>query len=271
MVETFSKSMSELIIDKDEEPMINVATSVLCLLEIYNSESSPGFVPGVHDIAKRFSSIRKVRGDGNCFYRAFLFGYLDNLLSYYLSAKGDSHDANIATATAERARVLTIAEKSMAELAELGYSEFAIEVFYDEFHELLATLFESYTRETLLDSFQEDGKADYYTWFMRLLTAGFIKRDWPRFQPFVEGPYYDADAFCKGEVEPMKKECEHMQIIALTEYLGVPIDIAYLDGRPFDEATGLSSVRFPEGAPFGESAFLVHLLYRPGHYDLLYK
>ena len=27
-------------------------------------------------------------------------------------------------------------------------------------------------REALLELFQEGGKADYYTWFMRLLTAG---------------------------------------------------------------------------------------------------
>jgi ubiquitin thioesterase protein OTUB1 len=269
--------MSELVNDDASEgPMIDVATTVISLTDLYNSDSSAGFVPGIRDMATRFSSIRKVRGDGNCFYRAFLFGYLDNLLSYYLSVKEDStsdSSAMIETANIERARVLGIVEKSMAELVELGYSEFAIEVFYDEFCELLSTLFEFYNRETLLEAFQEGGKADYYTWFMRLLTASFIKRDWQRFQPFVEGPYYDADAFCKGEVEPMKKECEQIQIIALTEYLGVPIDIAYLDGRPFDEAVGLSSVRFPDSASNSDSTtpFLVHLLYRPGHYDLLYK
>lgn len=105
--------------------------------------------------------------------------------------------------------------------------------------------------------FQEGGKADYITWYMRALTAGnlfenlvsllkkkiifikynyccflgYLKKDVDRFLPFVEGSHVDMDSFCKYEVEPMDKECEHIQIIALTEYLGVKIVIAYLDGR----------------------------------------
>ena len=130
------------------------------------------------------------------------------------------------------------------------------------------------TTDSLLDMFQEGGKADYITWYMRALTAGYLKRDPERFIPFVEGSYVDIDSFCKGEVEPMDKECEHIQIIALTEYLGVKIQIAYLDGRPFDPTQGLSFVTFPE-APSDSTinpsdAFKVELLYRPGHSDVLY-
>jgi len=39
------------------------------------------------------------------------------------------------------------------------------------------------------------------------------------------------DSFCKAEVEPMGKECEQVQITALSEYLQIAIEIAYLDGR----------------------------------------
>lgn len=41
----------------------------------------------------------------------------------------------------------------------------------------------------------------------------------------------DVYAFCTAEVEPMGKECEQLQIIALSEYLGISVEIAYLDGR----------------------------------------
>lgn len=104
------------------------------------------------------------------------------------------------------------------------------------------------TSESLLQLFQtENGSAEYYTWFMRLLTAGncqgwscllnsilfagFIKKEADRFTPFIEGSYMDVYAFCTSEVEPMGKECEQLQIIALTEYLGISVEIAYLDGR----------------------------------------
>jgi hypothetical protein len=41
----------------------------------------------------------------------------------------------------------------------------------------------------------------------------------------------DIDSFCKSEVEPMGKECEQIQVTALSEYLQIAIEIAYLDGR----------------------------------------
>ena len=39
------------------------------------------------------------------------------------------------------------------------------------FMELLNDLF-TYTTDMLLDQFQEEGASDYYTWYIRLLTAG---------------------------------------------------------------------------------------------------
>lgn len=134
--------------------------------------------------------------------------------------------------------------------------------------------------DSLAEMFQENGRANYVTWYMRALTAGYLRKDPERFLPFVEGSYFDIDSFCKAEVEPMDKECEHIQIIALTEYLGIQVEIAYLDGRAFDPAVGLSSVKFPDPSSFvaadGDSsngerdAFRVHLLYRPGHYEIIY-
>ena len=103
-----------------------------------------------------------------------------------------------------------------------------------------------------------------------------MKRDADRFLPFVEGLYVDMFAYCAAEVEPMNKECEHMQILALSEYLQIPINIVYLDGRSFDESVGLNQVKFLEEErqlrPNDPTLcpFAVHLLYRPGHYDVLY-
>jgi ubiquitin thioesterase protein OTUB1 len=89
------------------------------------------------------------------------------------------------------------------------------------------------TPNSLLEMFQEGGKADYLTWYMRVLTAGYLKRDPDRFLPFIEGlgAFFDIESFCKSEVEPMNKECEQIQIIALSEYLGITVEISYLDGR----------------------------------------
>lgn len=253
------------------QPMIGPNAPVKVLVSDYQDAEQKGFVAGIEFLDHNYSAMRKVRGDGNCFYRAFLFGYLENLLNAF-NAENDE-ELKLA-ATQEKERIISVAEASMAELTAVGYSEFTIETFYDEFVDLVKDIF-TLDNEALLTLFQEGGKSDYFTWFMRLLAAGYIKRDAERFLPFVEGLYFDIDSFCKAEVEPMNKECEQIQIIALSEYLGITVEIAYLDGKDFDPSVGISTVVFPDPSSSRTGAthnkLRVNLLYRPGHYDILYK
>jgi len=68
--------------------------------------------------------------------------------------------------------------------------------------------------------------------------------------------------FLLQEVEPMGKESDHIHITALTAATGVPVRIEYLsrgEGEPINHHD------FPEG-----STPKIHLLYKPGHYDILY-
>ena len=44
------------------------------LRDVYKEASSPGFLPGISYLECCFSSYRKIKGDGNCFYRSILFG-----------------------------------------------------------------------------------------------------------------------------------------------------------------------------------------------------
>ena len=78
-------------------------------------------------------------------------------------------------------------------------------------------------------------------------------------------------SYCSREVEPMGKECEQVHIIAIAELLGVVVAIEYLDGRlPADELSGLSKVECGGSLQEVEPSRHVRLLYRPGHYDILY-
>lgn len=60
----------------------------------------------------------------------------------------------------------------------------------------------------------------------------------------------------------MYKESDHIHIIALTSYLGVGVRVVYLDRG---ENQKVNHHDFPEGMPPQ-----IALLYRPGHYDVLY-
>lgn len=72
------------------------------------------------------------------------------------------------------------------------------------------------------------------------------------------------EEFTKLEVEPMGKEADHLQISALAAVLGVGIKIIYMDRG--EDSEELVEHLFPEG----EGEYPIVLLYRPGHYDLIY-
>ncbi len=63
------------------------------------------------ELLKRYKYIRRTRGDGNCFYRAFGFGYLEENLNN--------------TKELERFRQLTLNLKD--QLVQLGYLDFTVE------------------------------------------------------------------------------------------------------------------------------------------------
>jgi ubiquitin thioesterase protein OTUB1 len=65
------------------------------------------------------------------------------------------------------------------------------------------------------------------------------------------------------EVEPMYKESDHIHVIALTNATQMPASIVYLDRGDQQQAT---KHNFPE-----DSSPEISILYRPGHYDIIYS
>lgn len=55
-------------------------------------------------------------------------------------------------------------------------------------------------------------------------------------------------------------------MMALCSALGVAVRVTYIDATPGD---GAHTVHIPDGAPPG--TVTLDLLYRPGHYDVLYS
>lgn len=84
--------------------------------------------------------------------------------------------------------------------------------------------------------------------------------------------------FCKSSVEPMGEESDHVQIIALSDALGVPIRVVYLDRSSCENnSINVNHHDFvPTSDGMGNSGVSkttnpsITLLYRPGHYDILY-
>lgn len=61
----------------------------------------------------------------------------------------------------------------------------------------------------------------------------------------------------------MYRESDHIHIIALTNAINTPVSIIYLDRT--DQKTTVTH-NFPE-----DSEPKLYILYRPGHYDIIYQ
>jgi ubiquitin thioesterase protein OTUB1 len=191
--------------------------------------------------------LRRTRGDGNCFFRAFAFAYLESLLS-------DKSDLT---------RFKLSVEQSKDSLLAMGYPSFTLEDFHDTFIDVVdSTIKPDATINTLLQTFRDQGLSDYVVCYLRIVTSGHLKANSDFYTAFIEGAKTVSE-YCSIEVEPMYKEADHLQISGLTAALGVPIRVTYMDrgiGGQVNEHD------FPEG-----TTPTIHLLYRPGHYDILYK
>jgi len=69
--------------------------------------------------------------------------------------------------------------------------------------------------------------------------------------------------FTFKEVEPMYRESDHIHVIALTSVINIAVSIIYLDRT--DQIKAIPH-NFPEG-----SEPKLYILYRPGHYDIIYE
>ena len=108
--------------------------------------------------------------------------------------------------------------------------------------------------------FNEQGLSDYVVVYLRLITSGQLQEGESFYQNFIDGNC-TVKEFCHQEVEPMYKESDHIHIIAICTALGVGVRVEYMD-RGDHHVIGHD---FPD-----HLKPTVFLLYRPGHYDILY-
>ncbi len=86
--------------------------------------------------------------------------------------------------------------------------------------------------------------------------------------PFVLGVADVANVrqFCTENVEAVGVEADQIQAQALSRYLGVRTRVAYLDAN-----AAVDEVEFIEMTADESSPILLELLFRPGHYDILFQ
>jgi hypothetical protein len=275
----------------DDQPKAPLVTEVLPLLatltpQYTSSDATPNdFLDGLLKLSKTHPTFRAIRGDGSCFYRSVLFMMCEGILS-----ENYSTSPPCATNSGYTSKL----EKKITESLDLlstnhGYDKDSLSIFCEEFLELLTEFLGSITLETsnldeakvkLLDHLSEvNGVGDYCTWYLRMMVSLELKSNSSEYLPFILPESFasqstDEDAFinqfCKTQVEPTSVECDNIQISALSKSLEFKVNIYYLDGRHGgQDDDGLVMHSFGEAV--GEGGVEFDLLYRPGHFDCLYK
>ncbi|KAL7057130.1 hypothetical protein AAHC03_019477 [Spirometra sp. Aus1] len=226
-----------------------------------------------------YVGIRRVRRDGNCCYRAFGFA----LIEYFL--KNNKAE--------EAKRFMRCCDKCRDTLIANGYTQFTVEDFHEQFTEMVEQFISG--KNSLVDLeelFNNQSYSDYYVVFLRLLVSAYIQRHADFYANFIsEGK--TVRQFCETEVEPMGLQSDNVHVAALALATGVPIcvencqvsgelnklvfpatlsstDAATTEGHAMNgtSATSTATTTTSEGVTCDTP---ITLLYRPGHYDILYS
>lgn len=243
----------------------------------------------------RYAGIREVTGDGNCFLRGFLFQLLSGVA------------ANPAAAARLKDYIAAAKTPLVAQFGD--YVEDFVEVTEETLDTILAG--GPNVSAFVLKSVSEKGTADYLIYFLRMLLSWFLRGHAAAISPFIAATDTDTlspaaqhkilnaiadgsdqgivDAYCEALVEPVGVESDQFHIIALSALFNVKIEVLYVDNNvmeatphgmrcqvhAFDPDTLASMAGDVKGVLpqplFDGDAVGISMLYRPGHYEILYR
>ncbi|KAK9815200.1 hypothetical protein WJX73_010822 [Symbiochloris irregularis] len=256
----------------ESSPFVGDKEPLAALRKEYE-DGSAVFLQKISTLEEKYQAIRRTRGDGNCFFRAFIFAYMEDLVQ--------------SNSLQERNRVVTCMRQWKPRLIAAGYQELVFEDAQEMIMDQLNSLgtADPVMLPALETNMRDAGVSQMVVMYLRLLTSAELGQRQEFFSPFILGMFDDCpsvDHFRQRYVEPMGEESDHVHIVALTDALQVPIRIVYLDQSL---GAAMAGVGHAEGAAVNHHDFVpealqnatgpnaipkVHLLYRPGHYDILY-
>ncbi|XP_044953087.1 ubiquitin thioesterase OTUB1-like [Hordeum vulgare subsp. vulgare] len=203
-----------------------------------------------------YSEYRSVIGDGECFYRSFIFSYLEQVID-----RQDTHEEH---------RLLRVVERMSMQHANLRWNSDFIRSS-KAFKNLIKKIMRrkhgrdstsSYRKEKLLKFFSKyDTTLDIFI-FLRLVVAIQICSHREVYEPLIPGlrGNYNLEDWCLQRVTPARQLTDHVMMEALARALEVPLRVERVrGGYDPDIYTG-------PGVPRPR----VTLLYSANHYEIIY-
>lgn len=234
-----------------------------------------------------YRAVRRIRGEGNCFYRSFWMGWIERMLenrqrgSSATSASGHPLLANPQSAQWEE-RIVALSDRAAQSFKAAGAKALEEELIISAtpgFIDVTRGLCRGYADEgesgLLRKARETDQTAKALRW-LRLIASAYMRGKEEDFSIIAIGMGYDSlPAFCDAQVEAGCSLADEPQIMALTGALGIAVKVEYLDdvAYPWSSRCGphrhvIRPLEASEAS--GDSPPIAAcVLFRPGHYDLL--
>ena len=231
-------------------PLVSEELSIKVLLDDYKSNAE--YSTSIKQITDKYKYIRKVRRDGNCFYRSFIYRIFE-----YICLKNNKKLYDHMVKKINDAKDLIIRN---------GYDWAFIEEFHNNFYIQFHQCFNSLVtkgvsaRDYLDALFSDKEMGNYLIYFIRFCISAFLKENSFLYEVYVDGPFGN---WVTAEVEAIDHEADQIQIMACVNYFDIGVKIEYL--HPHKNEV----MKFPEDRP--DEEIFITVLFTPGHYDLLYS
>ena len=230
-------------------PLISEQLPIDSLLNDYKNNME--YSNSVKQITNKYKYIRKVRRDGNCFYRSYIYRLFE-----YICMKNNND-------LYEKIKKKITDAKDLIQRS--GYDWTFIEDFYKIFYTQFYYSFNSLqtkgatVRDYLDALFSDKETGNYLIYFIRFCIAAYLKENSFLYEVYVDMPF---QSWITNEVEAIDHEADQIQIIACVNYFDVGVKIEYLNPDKNEV------MKFPEDK--NENDIFITVLFTPGHYDILY-
>merc|ERR1712130_406048 len=253
--------MDKITAEIESQPLVSDKRSLELLLVEFKDHNNFTRQMNALIAENRHASYRQMRRDGNCFYRAFLLGLFETIESKQDLPLLQKVSSNVMT--------------SLHRCLKFGYESFTIEDFYYAFMDELQFYqrkLESTGSEyrasdgmgnTAMARMANPGHAQYLIFWARMLASLHMRENEKEFAPFIQQNKGGFHAWLRSDVEALKSEADHLQTVALSRSINVPITIYCLENIQKGGPHKVTTIEHQKSE--------YDLLFRPGHYDVLYR
>lgn len=260
LLKLYDNQQQQIKQEVESDPLIS-ETFPIAILEEEFAQAENFFVK-VNSLGNFFGKkmLRKARKDGSCFYRAFIYRLCEIL------CMGETYF--------KKFDLFEKIKKANTMLVEAGFEKLVFEDFEVYFVEFLKSIQSGDTNIlNLHQALSDKSLFDYYVMYLRFIISAYVRTSGPLFEMYFESDH-DLKAFCTREIEPIDAEADQIQIISLFNVLEIPVRIFYIDNSSQPVPTVFSLPDLSDGSKENvlatQNDYLIQLLYRPGHYDILY-